>query len=303
MIAFKAHLSGIINVAFSPDGRFLATVGGDHVRLWKVQGKPELVSEWSSGTRLRCPLAFSPDGKFLVRGGSAGTSVWDLERGGFQVHGEDDICMALVFSPADQVCTLATLRGTISRRQCPTWEWLTGDWEGVRLAAGRDTYETEAWAFNLDGSLLARSFAIKGTTRYNSLILTWDTTTATLRHTLHSDFAYAQTDQVRFSPHGQLLAAVYGPLLRVWDLASEKPLAARMAGTKHVRGLTFTPDGKRLGTVSHDKFVRLWAAPDWTEAGSFEWQIGKLTTIDASRDGCRMAAGSSSGQVVLWDVD
>jgi WD40 repeat protein len=158
-------------------------------------------------------------------------------------------------------------------------------------------------AFNREATRLARVGAVKGSRGYDSLIQVWDLTTNAPRHSLRAKLFFANPDPVVFSPASDLLAAACGPVLRLWDVAGERLLAEPRAGTKYVRGLTFTADGMRLATVSYDKLVRLWAAPDLTEVGHFEWQIGKLTAIDASRDGCRMAAGSTTGTVVLWDVD
>jgi WD40 repeat protein len=155
-------------------------------------------------------------------------------------------------------------------------------------------------AFSLDGRFLAtvggsrRLWNVHGLRLWNiqvkpDLIREWD---------IGDGFQ----PPLAFSPDGRFLASG-GRESHVWDLGGQKELAAFRAGTRHVRGLTFTPDGTRLVTVSHDRRVRSWAAPHWTEETGYEWQIGKLTCVDASADGCRMAAGGSSGKVVVWDMD
>jgi hypothetical protein len=37
--------------------------------------------------------------------------------------------------------------------------------------------------------------------------------------------------------------------------------------------------------------------------GGFEWQVGQLRSVAVAPDGMRMAAGSATGKVVMWDVD
>jgi hypothetical protein len=77
-----AHTSWVLSVAFSPDGKYLASGSWDHtVRLWEVE----------SGTCLRVmeghrddvnSVAFSPDGKYLASGSDDKTvRLWEVESG------------------------------------------------------------------------------------------------------------------------------------------------------------------------------------------------------------------------------
>ena len=56
-------------------------------------------------------------------------------------------------------------------------------------------------------------------------------------------------------------------------------------------------------TVHNDEMVRAWDTSSWSEAGSYAWKIGKLGAVAVAPDGCRVAAGGSTGKVVIWDVD
>jgi WD40 repeat protein len=180
---------------------------------------------------------------------------------------------------------------------------VAGRWGGSREDNLSRQFPTASIAYHPSGEPLASSFGVLEEGRYDSVVYLWDATTGKLRGTLHAEFVSAHPTQIALSPDGRLLAGIFGPALRVWDVAGEMEIAARKPGTKHFKGLAFTPDGRRLVTVSNDQTVRLWDVESWAEVGGFEWKIGNLGAVAVAPDGCRMAAGGSTGKVVIRDAD
>jgi WD40 repeat protein len=72
---------------------------------------------------------------------------------------------------------------------------------------------------------------------------------------------------------------------------------------KHFTGLAFHPSGRYLAATSNDATVKLYDTTTWEVARAFTWDIGRMRSITFSPDGALAAAGSESGQVVVWDVD
>jgi WD40 repeat protein len=112
-------------------------------------------------------------------------------------------------------------------------------------------------------------------------------------------------DQLLFSPDGTWLVVRAGPSLLVWDGRDlgRKPRKVRGASKGHFTGLAFHPGGRYLAATSNDRTVRLYDTATWQPAHSYAWDAGRMRSVAFSPDGCLAAAGSDTGQVVVWDID
>ena len=73
------HTDPVYAVAWSPDGKTLATAGFDNtVRLWDSATRKEIKS-FEGHTKLVLTVAYSPDGRHLVSGSlDNSVRIWDL---------------------------------------------------------------------------------------------------------------------------------------------------------------------------------------------------------------------------------
>ncbi len=308
---------GITSVAFSPDGRRLATA--DISRTVKVfdalTGKMVLLILQSSAplpegkglpaqsrdgpTGPVAGLAFSPDGRRLAGGGRGGSllrpagevNVWDATTGKAVLtfeHAQD--ILSLACSPDGKRLATGTTGGTIK-----VWEAATGkglltlDHKGAALA------RTMSVAFDRAGKRLASGG--KGTVKV------WDATTGKELASLDEDNWFPS---VAFSPDGRRLAAALAEVgrgrkaVKVWDVKTGKALAVFEAA-RRVRCLSFSPDGKRLAGACEDRSVRVWEVSTARELLTFRHGRG-VTAVAFSPTGKWVAAGDDMGVVRLWKV-
>ncbi len=301
MFVFKAHRKLISSLAYSPDGRYLASGGGDEVvHLWDVATKTKLRT--LPGSYLDSHVRFSPDGRLLACVGS-GTRVWSLDEPEKPLLEKEDYANTCCFSPDGQVFATQGSDRPIQRWDTKTWQLLSGGWGGTRESNNSVRFPSNCVAYHPDGKLVASSFGILGVDGYDSIIYLFDAETGEEKFSLRSDFVSAHPTALVFSPDGNYLAGVYGPKVLVWDIKEAAIVATRAVGKKHFKDVVFLHDGRKIITVNNDESVHVWEAPLWEQGTEFKWKIGKLGSLAVSPDGLCIAAGSATGKIVIWDID
>ncbi|KAG8763167.1 POC1 centriolar protein A, partial [Ceratobasidium sp. 428] len=77
----EAHNMSVLSVAFSPDGRWIASAGSDAaIRIWNAQTGQSVLEPLQGHTSIVTSVAFSPDGRRIVSGSmDLSVRIWDVD--------------------------------------------------------------------------------------------------------------------------------------------------------------------------------------------------------------------------------
>ena len=277
------HNGSVIAVAFSPDGKWLATASRDNTaRVWEAATGKELAR--LNHDDVVQAVAFSPDGQWLATASSDNTArVWDAATGQELARlNHDYVVTAVAFSPDGK--WLATASGDNTAR---VWDAATGQ-EIARL--NHDNW-VNAVAFSPDGKWLA-------TASRDNTARVWD---AASRAELARLNHYVSVTAVAFSPDGKWLATVSGDTsARVWEAVTGKELA-RLNYDGFVTAVAFSPDGQWLATASDDHTARVWEATTGIELARLNHD-DRVGAVAFSPDGKWLATASSDKTARAWEA-
>lgn len=110
-------------------------------------------------------------------------------------------------------------------------------------------------------------------------------------------------DFVRFHPSQNLLAVSSARSVRVFDAVTGQPVSPRFPHEKTANQVEFTPDGKRMISVSGDSFVRIWNTGTYEEIAKYDFRIGALSRLAIAPDGLTFAIANFNKDIVVADID
>ena len=292
--AFGGHTNAVHSLAFSPDGKKIASGGWDNVaKLWDVATQQNIAT-----FERRSSVAFSPNGRILAMAGGNVINLWDVatqQNIATLLEHTSSNYSVVAFSPDGTMLASGTSDGIIK-----LWD----------VATQRDIFTFEAHkhmgestnnsvislAFSPDGTMLA-----SGT--YDRIIKLWDVATWENIASIREDGLAPYIYSLAFSPDGTVLASGKGNgrgNVKLWDVATKRNITS-FYHILEIFSVAFSPDGRIIASGSRDGTVTLRNVTTGKTIVELPHTFD-VWSVAFSPDGTTLASGTSDGTVNLWDV-
>lgn len=310
----------------SPTVRLLAPNGGERFRAgddamvsWEGIPAPDTVrldystdngANWrtianrASGLAYRWKVPATPSERCLARVTPiASGSGQETPVRSFQGH--DDYVLSFNFSPDGSRLVTASWDGGVR-----IWDVASGRTIRTLAAASgpRGTWQKRVYyaEFSPDGSRIL-------TSADGDRMQIWDAESGRPLHSMSghlyskTDVAYTITDgnsgpEPVFSADGSRVLMISDKLPAVWDVSSGRMLYQLRGHGGWVNLTLFSPDGRRLVTVSHDSTARIWDAATGRELRRLSGHNDDVVTAAFSPDSRLVATVGRGGDVRIWDA-
>jgi WD40 repeat protein/serine/threonine protein kinase len=296
------HSTHVLCVAFSPDGKSLASAAGEwfkktpgEVKLWDAAtGKPHWTSRDHTGP-VMC-VAFSPDGRRMASargawGAKTGeVKIWETATGKSlqTITALPPGVFGVAFSPEGDQLATAGADGKVR-----VWDPESG--QELFVLEGIDGHKDNVFgvAFGPDGSQLVSAGR-------DGIAIIWDLAS---RRAVRQLPGPVDLRSVAFSRDGKhLIAASWDHSVKIWEAASGKLLLIYWGHRAPVLCAAIDPDGRRVASTDTAGVVLVWDMETGKTLRTVRGHTGAVAWAAFSPDGQRLATAGRERTVRLWDI-
>ena len=269
-----SHENTIHRMAWSSNGRFLATPDQDEViHIWDVQ-TGEIVKTFSRGSNKITCLTWSQDDTYLFVATDAGViKIWDVK---FEqlintMRGYAGVIFQILCSPTQNVIAYGGEEGV--RFIDLEWDLVRNTPTIRRSSMHYDFINIQSIAWSPDGTKLL------SISKRSKSFQMWDGLSGDCKKSYQSSVGFVNS--IAWSPNGRTVAlCALDFTIRIWDAETGHEVAILEGHMRIVTNLSFSGDGQLLASKGYDDSVRLWRCDTWeivtkiNEPASTDWLSG-----------------------------
>ena len=306
------HGSVVYSVAYSPDGRTIAT-GGDQddgeARLWDTESGA-LLKKFAAHAEPVLSVAFSRDGRQLLTASYDKTArLWDIESGAQlrEFRGHSWWVWSAHFSPDNTQVVTASQDGTAI-----VWS-VNSDSHSAPFTG--HTGPIYSATFSPDGNFVAscgedkrillwrpdqlRKFELSARVKEIS------GETPTLQTAFTPFVGHSSTVRsVRFSPNGaMLLSGSHDNTVKLWQVDNGQCVGTLRGHAGWIRSCDFSTDGKLVLSAGFDHQAKVWNIDEYEEVRTLAGHSDVVLAANFSPDGKQVVTASRDRTARIWDAD
>jgi WD40 repeat protein len=289
LIATYRHNKGVLDFAFSPDGRTLITGSRDGTaRMWRSDTGEPVGKTMKQANNIHA-VAFSPDGRTVLTGSSGIVRLWRADTG-------EPVEKPLIHDKPVYDVSFSPDGRTV----------LTGSYDGTARLWRADTGEPVGNIMKHKGSVDAVAFSPDGRTvltgSYDKTAQLWrvDTGKPVGKPMIHNRIVR----DVAFSSDGRIvLTGSDDDTARFWRADTGESVGKIIRPGSSVYAVAFSPDGRTVLTGGFDGTALLWRVDTGELVGKPMTHDDRILAVAFSPDGRTVLTGSGDGTARLWRLD
>jgi WD40 repeat protein len=289
--AFSQPQELVWSVAFSNNGRLLATSSTTYVKLWSVLTRRCIKTFTDQSDRVRA-LAFHPNGKTLVGSDDFYIKIWDLKSGECIKTcklPENSAIWSLSFSPdGQQLISAGTDKIQI---------WNANTWQPIATMI-EPRSRIRSISYSPDQTMMAVGSD-------DQLVRIWDTKTSQPIKTLAGASNRIWTIAVSPNTSSGIVYLASGSddcQIRIWNGATGELLQTLRGHQGRIRSLAFSPSGKLLASGSHDRTIKIWDVATSECLTTYDQHTDWVWSVIFDQDDQTLISAADDRTILRWNI-